>query len=73
MKMSKRGYTVEVDLDYQYELHDLYNDYPLAPEKLRVRGEWFSTYQNDLIKSLYATGYMVSKLVPNLMTKERYV
>ena len=29
---------VEVDLEYPHELHDLHNDYPLAPEHLEVGG-----------------------------------
>ena len=28
-----RGYVLEVDLDYPDNLHDLNNDYPLAPKK----------------------------------------
>ena len=28
------GYCLEVDLKYPDELHELHNDYPLAPEKL---------------------------------------
>ena len=28
------GYFLEVDLEYSDELHELHNDYPLAPEKL---------------------------------------
>ena len=30
------GYFLEVDLQYPHELHELCNDYPLAPEKLAV-------------------------------------
>ena len=28
---------LEVDLEYPVELHDLHDDYPLAPEKLVVK------------------------------------
>ena len=33
------GYLLEVDLKYSDELHELRNDYPLAPEKLAVSSE----------------------------------
>ena len=33
---SPMGYFLEVDLEYPDELPELYNDYPLAPEKLSV-------------------------------------
>ena len=46
---------LEVDLEYPKELHDLHNEYPLAPEKM------------------IPTGGKVSKLIPNLNDKERYV
>ena len=31
-----RGSILEVDLEYQKKLHDLHNDYPLAPERIEI-------------------------------------
>ena len=36
------GYVLEVDLKYPKELHELHNDYPLAPEKLAVTNDMLS-------------------------------
>ena len=33
---SKKGLILEVDFEYPKELHDLHNDFPLAPEKISV-------------------------------------
>jgi hypothetical protein len=33
---ARKGCILEVDLDYPSELHDLHNDYPLAPENLEI-------------------------------------
>ena len=38
------GYFLEVDLEYSDELHELHNDYPLAPEKLAVSSDMLSKY-----------------------------
>ena len=38
------GYILEVDLEYLKELHDIHNDYPLAPGKINIEKEWFSNY-----------------------------
>ncbi len=42
------GYSFEVDLEYPHELHDLHNDYPLAPEKMTIKKEWLSEYTLDI-------------------------
>ena len=41
---SQIGYFLEVDLQYPDKLHELENDYPLAPEKLAVSGDMLSKY-----------------------------
>ena len=41
---SDTGYFLEVDLEYPDELHELHNDYPLAPEKLAVSSDMLSKY-----------------------------
>ena len=38
------GYILEVDLEYASELHDLHNDYPLAPENLEISQHMLSKY-----------------------------
>ena len=38
-------YFLEVDLEYPDELHELHNDYPLAPEKLAASGDMILTYE----------------------------
>jgi hypothetical protein len=32
----KTGLILEVDLEYPHELHDLHNDFPLAPKQVKV-------------------------------------
>ena len=37
-------YFRKVDLEYPDELHELHNDYPLAPEKLAVSSDMLSNF-----------------------------
>ena len=46
------GYLLEVDLEYPNELHELHNDYPLAPKKLAVSGNMLSNYCKILLISM---------------------
>ena len=48
IEKSLTGYFLEVDVEYPDELHELHNDYPLAPEKIAVSHEIYNflTAQN---------------------------
>ena len=47
------GYFLEVDLEYPDELHELHNDYPLAPEKIAVSSYMLSNYYCKEIAGKY--------------------
>ena len=64
---------VKVDLEYPEELHDLHNDYPLAPERKLVSSEMLSPYAKGLQAKLGIGDDSVAKLVPNLQNKYGYV
>ena len=71
---SEFGYMLEVDLFYPPELHDLHNDYPLAPEKIIVSDDMLSPYQIKMKDELgVKSNGKVKKLVPNFYTKRNYV
>ena len=76
MKMkcnSKKGWIIEVDLEYPAHLHDALNDHPLAPEKKVINPEQMSGYQRRLMADLDLTMPNTEKLVLTLEDKEKYV
>ena len=68
----KTGYVLEVDLDYPEHLHDLHNDYCLAPERLLPSHNILSTYQRELKNKLNIPKNTTQKLIPNLLPKTKY-
>ncbi|XP_065196465.1 uncharacterized protein LOC135827957 [Sycon ciliatum] len=70
---SSTGYMVECDLRIPDGVHDMMNDYPLAPEKMKVTRDMLSPYQTHMAEKLMVTGLEAKKLVPNLLPKEHYV
>ena len=66
---SEDGYILQVDLEYPAHLHDAHNDYPLAPEKMKITRDMLSPYQLDNFPETSGC----EKLVPNLRDKTKYV
>ena len=70
---SEKGLILEVDLEYPKELHDLHNDYPLAPEKIKVNKDMLSDYSQKMAEKFNISTGLVHKLIPTLRKKEKYV
>ena len=67
---SKKGLIFEVDLEYPQELHDLHNDYPLAPDKVKVSKNMLSGYCKKIAEKYNISIGLVSKLIPMLRDKK---
>ena len=64
---NETGYILEVSLKYPQEKHNEHNQYPLAPEKMKIIPDMLSPFQqeNFLVEES-------SKLTPNLNDKKNY-
>ena len=69
----KKGLILEVDLEYPQELHDLNNDYLVAPEKTKVSNGMLSGYCKKIAEKYNISIGLVSKLIPTLRDKKEYV
>ena len=69
----KKGLILEVDLEYPQDLHDMHNDYPVAPEKVKVSNNMLSAYCKKIAEKYNISIGLVSKLVPTLRDKKEYV
>ena len=67
------GHFLEVDLEHSDKLHELYNDYPLAPQKLAVSSDMLLKYCKKVADKYKIKDGDVKKLIPNLCNKTNYV
>ena len=70
---SDDGLILEVDFEYPKDLHELHNDYPLAPEKVKGSKDMLSEYCNKISEKYKIPFGMVNKLIPMLNNKKEYV
>ena len=54
-------------------MHDSHQDFPMAPEKIKVKQEMLSPYSRENTNKFDIKTGTINKLVPNLMAKERYI
>ena len=69
----KNGLILEVDLEYPRELHNIHNDYPVAPEKVKVSNDMLTAYCKKIAEKYNISIGLVSKLIPTLRDKKEYV
>ena len=71
-KNSLYGYILKVDLEYPDELHNLHDDYPLAPEKPEIAYNMLLNYCKKIADKYSIKVCDVKTLVPSLSKKANY-
>lgn len=67
------GYNFEVDIHYPENLHDLHNDYPLAPEQYCAEDEKLSKYQKYILDKNNSKRTKTKKLIGHFNDHKNYV
>ena len=65
-----------MDLTFPKETHELFKQYPPAPENTAPKKEWLSDYQNEIAKDKHISINNIcrqTKLIPHLYKHEKYV
>ena len=62
----KKGLILEVDLEYPQKLHDIHNDYPVTPEKVKVSNIMLLAYCKKI-----AENWTGEQTDPNIKRQER--
>ena len=66
----KKGLILEVDLEYPRELHDLHNDYPVAPEKAK---DMLSGYCKKIAEKYNILDQSSKQTNPNIKRQKEHV
>ena len=66
---SSKGCVLEVDFEYPKGFQELHNDYPVAPDEIKIKREILSDYQLNFANLYNIPIANVTKLVPNLQNQ----
>ena len=72
-KKSQIDYILDVDLEYPDELHELHNNYPIAPEKLAVSYDMLSNYCKKIADEYEIKVGGIKSFITSLGNKTNYV
>ena len=72
-EISSVGYILNGDLKYPDKLHELHNDYPLAPERLAIPYGMLWDYCKEIVDEYGIKVGDIKKLIPDLGDKTNYL